>query len=143
MHLRDHRPWRSPLGRTSEVQGGAGEGSGMEWGPASSAQDTVAVHWNRVCVAREAAPITTTQELCDAVGQLIFRGNGKRGKKGKPTHPATRIFQVRSIACIGPCPARVPSDRMYGPTASRFMHPCRQTLADVCRLSSMARRRFG
>eukprot|EP00192_Tetraselmis_astigmatica_P012580 CAMPEP_0117658398 /NCGR_PEP_ID=MMETSP0804-20121206/5843_1 /TAXON_ID=1074897 /ORGANISM="Tetraselmis astigmatica, Strain CCMP880" /LENGTH=394 /DNA_ID=CAMNT_0005464917 /DNA_START=286 /DNA_END=1470 /DNA_ORIENTATION=- len=53
---------------------------------------------SRVCVAREGAPITTTTQLCNAIGQPIFRGKGKGGKKGKPTHPATRVFQALRIA---------------------------------------------
>ncbi|KIY98258.1 S-adenosyl-methyltransferase [Monoraphidium neglectum] len=50
----------------------------------------------RIVEAREKAPILTTQQLVQAVGQTIFRDKSKQGgrRSGKTIHPATRTFQL-------------------------------------------------
>ncbi|WIA35005.1 hypothetical protein OEZ86_003501 [Tetradesmus obliquus] len=58
----------------------------------------------RIVTAREAGPITTTQQLVQVVGQTQLRGSsssgGKRrgGSSGRGIHPATRTFQALRIA---------------------------------------------
>lgn len=60
----------------------------------------------RIVTAREAGPITTTQQLVQVVGQTQLRGgnssssSSKRrgGGSGRGIHPATRTFQALRIA---------------------------------------------